>query len=139
MTRLETAFELDDDLIIVKSVVSGPLGTTSGRFVLDTGAVMTTMSHELAGLLGYSARDGIRRARVRTAIGSEEGYVLAVADFTALQCPRPGFQVHVFDLGYDDIDGLLGMNFLGEMNYEVRSTERQILVEAIEPAAPAVS
>jgi predicted aspartyl protease len=136
MTRLETPFATGGDLIIIEGFVTGPLGTTSGRFVLDTGAVMTTMSPELAELLGYSARDGIRRARVRTAIGAEDGYVLAVAEFAALRCPRPHFQVHVFDLGYDDIDGLLGLNFLGELNYEVRSVERRILVEAID-AAPA--
>jgi hypothetical protein len=62
--------------------------------------------------------------------------VLAVAEFAALRCPRPRFHVHIFDLGYDDIDGLLGLNFLGGLNYEVRSVERRILVEVIDPAAP---
>lgn len=71
--------------------------------------------------------------------GSEEGYVLAVAELAALCCPRPRLEVHVFDLGYDDIDGLLGLNFLRELNYEVRSAERRILVEVIEPAAPLLS
>jgi hypothetical protein len=64
-----------------------------------TGAVFTTMTHELADWIGYSARDGIRRARVHTAIGSEEGYLLRVA----------------------------------ELNYEIRSAERRILVEKIQP------
>ena len=63
--------------IIAKAFVSGPLGTTRGNFVLDTGAVFTTMTPELTDLIGYSARDGIKRARVHTAIGSEEGYLLA--------------------------------------------------------------
>jgi predicted aspartyl protease len=124
-------------LIIIEGIVTGPLGTTSGRFVLDTGAVMTTMTPELADLIGYGARDGIKRARVRTAIGNEDGYVLAVAEFAALCCPRPRLHVHVFDLGHDDIDGLIGLNFLSELNYEVRSMERRILVEATEPAATA--
>lgn len=137
MARLETPFEIGEDLIMVEGIVTGPLGTASGRFVLDTGAVMTTMSPELAELLGYSARDGIKRARVRTAVGTEEGYVLAVSEFAALRCPRPRFHVHVFDLGYDDIDGLLGLDFLSELNYEVRSAERRILVEAIDGAMPA--
>lgn len=139
MTRLETPFTTAGDLIIIECIVTGPRGTTSGRFVLDTGAVMTTMSPELADLIGYSARYGMKRARVRTAIGSEEGYVLAVAELAALCCPRPRLEVHVFDLGYDDIDGLLGLNFLRELNYEVRSAERRILVEVIEPATPLLS
>lgn len=47
--------------------------------------------------------------------------MLAVAEFAALRCPRPRFHAHVFDLGYDDIDGLVGLNSLRELNYEVRS------------------
>jgi hypothetical protein len=62
-----------------------------------------------------------------------EGYVLAVAELAVLGFARPSFPVHVFDLGYDDIDGLLGLNFLSGLNYEIRSTERRIFVEEIEP------
>lgn len=100
---------------------------------------MTTMTPELADTLGYSARDGIKRTRVRSAIGAEEGYVLTVAEFAALSCPRSRLHVHVFDLGYDDIDGLIGLNFLDDLNYEVRSAERRILVERIEPASPIIA
>lgn len=133
MTRRETPFVTDGDLIIVEAFLTGPLGTVVGRFVLDTGAVLTTMTHELAGSLGYSARDGVRRARVHTAIGSEEGYLLHVAEFDVLGFAMPSFPVHVFDLGHDDIDGLVGLNFLSQLNYEIRSAERRILVEKIEP------
>jgi predicted aspartyl protease len=132
MTRRETPFVTDGDLIIVRVLVTGPLGTTAGRFVLDTGAVLTTMTHELADLVGYSARDAIRRARVRTAISSEEGYVLRVAELAVLGFAMPSFAINVFDLGFDDIDGLVGMNFLSELNYEVRSAEQRILAEKIE-------
>jgi predicted aspartyl protease len=136
MTRRETPFVIDGDLIIVDCVVTGPHGTTGGRFVLDTGAVLTTITHDLSDLLGYSARDAIRRARVRTAVGSEEGYLLRVAELAVLGFAMPSFPVHVFDLGYDDIDGLVGMNFLTELNYEVRSAERRILAEMIAPFPP---
>jgi clan AA aspartic protease (TIGR02281 family) len=132
MTKHETPFVTEGDLIIVRVLVTGPLGTTGGRFVLDTGAALTTMTHELADLIGYSARDGVKRARVRTAIGSEEGYVLNVAEFAVLGFTMASFPIHVFDLGYDDIEGLVGMNFLNKLNYEVRSEERRILVEKIE-------
>jgi predicted aspartyl protease len=135
MTRLETSFARESGLIVVEGFVTGPLGTNRGRFVLDTGAVMTTMTPEFADLLGYSARDGIQRTRVQSAIGSEEGYVLAVTEFAALHCSRPRFHVQVFDLGYDDIDGLIGLNFLDELDYDVRSAAHRILVEQIEPTA----
>ena len=132
MMRLETPFSvIDGDLIIVSALVTGPRSTTTGRFVLDTGSTVTTMTHELASLIGYSARDGFKLTRVHTAVGEETGYALRVAELTALHFTMPSFTVHVFDLGHDDIDGLLGMNFLSGFNYEVRSAERRLLVEKI--------
>jgi predicted aspartyl protease len=133
MTRLETPFVTDGELIIVEAFLTGPMRTGVGRFVLDTGAVFTTMTPELAELIGYSARDGVRRTRVRTAVSSEEGYLLRVAELDVLGLAMPGFAVHVFDLGHDDIDGLVGLNFLSELNYEIRSAERRILVEKVQP------
>jgi clan AA aspartic protease (TIGR02281 family) len=129
MTRLATPFVTSDDLIIVEALVTGPRGTHPGRFVLDTGAAATTMTHELADSLGYSPRDGIRRTKVHTAIGVEDGYILRVSELTVLGFTLTSFPINVFDLGHDDIDGLLGMNFLSEVNYEVRSSERRLLVE----------
>ena len=131
MTRFETSFVPDGELIIVKAFVTGPLRTANSRLVLDTGAAMTTLTHEFVEGLGYSPRDGIRRARVRTAISTEEGYFLPVAKFDALGFPMPSFVVQVFDLGHSDIDGLVGMNFLNLLNYEIRSAERRILAEQI--------
>jgi predicted aspartyl protease len=133
MKRHETSFATDGDLIIVEALLTGPRQTMPGLFVLDTGAMFTTMTPEIADLIGYSARDGIKRARVHTAIGSEEGYLLRVAKLEALGVSMPSFPVHVFDLGHEDIDGLLGLNFLYELNYDVRSAERRILVEKIKP------
>jgi len=134
MTRHSTPFlVIDGDLIIVRPRVTGPRGTASGRFVLDTGSAVTTMTHEMADLIGYSARDGYKRTRVHTAIGAESGYALRVAEFTVLVFTMRNFSINVFDLGHDDIDGLLGMNFLSEFNYEVRSAEHRLLVEKIAP------
>lgn len=123
MMRLETQFAVDGDLIIVRATVTGPGGTSDGRFVLDTGASLTTMTHELAESVGYVARDGFRRAKVHTAIGEEEGYILRVAELEILGFTMMAFPINVIDLGHDGIDGLLGMNFLSEFNYEVRSAE----------------
>jgi len=129
MTRLETSFVTAGDLIIVEALVTGPLGTVPGHWVLDTGAAVTTLTPELADSIGYSARDAILRSRVRTAIGAEDGYYLRVAELTVLGFTLSRFPVNVFDLGYDDIDGLLGMNFLSDFNYDIRSIERCIRIE----------
>jgi predicted aspartyl protease len=134
MTKHETPFVTRAELILIEARVTGPRMAVTARLVLDTGAVYTTITPELAAEIGYSVRDGIRRTRVRTAIGSEEGYVLAVAELAVLGLIVPRLLVHVFDLGHDDIDGLVGLNFLSQLNYEVRSAERRILVEPIGPA-----
>jgi hypothetical protein len=63
MTRLETPFVTDGDLIIVEVIVTGPRGTVTGRFVLDTGTVLTTMIPELVDSIGSSLRDGYKHAR----------------------------------------------------------------------------
>jgi predicted aspartyl protease len=131
MTRLETPFVTYGDLIIVETLLTGPRGRLPGRFVLDTGAALTTMIPELADVIGYSARDGFKRARVHTAVGEEEGYVLRVAELAVLGIAMTSFPVNVFDLGHDDIDGLLGMNLLSELNLEIRPAEQRILVEKI--------
>ena len=134
MKRFATSFDPDGELIVVEGRIAGPRGSSGGRLVLDTGAAMTTITPELAELLGYSARDGLRRTRVHTAVGSEEGYVLEVAELVALGTVLQSFRVHVFDLGHDDIDGLVGLNFLNQLNYEIRSAERRILVAPVAPA-----
>ena len=131
MKRHETPFATHAELILVEAVVASRRTTVSARLVLDTGAVYTTVTPELASDLGYSARDGIRPTRVHTAVGSEEGYVLEVNEFFALGVAMQRFPVHVFDLGHDDIDGLVGLNFLNRLNYEIRSAERRILVDPI--------
>ncbi|HEX3761624.1 MAG TPA: hypothetical protein VHW23_23160 [Kofleriaceae bacterium] len=40
--------------------------------------------------------------------------------------------VDVAELGYG-IDGVLGMNFLSDFNFEIRPAERRIFVERIAP------
>ncbi|TMQ14209.1 MAG: hypothetical protein E6J91_16110 [Deltaproteobacteria bacterium] len=56
-----------------------------------------------------------------------------MAEFTVLGFTLTSFPINVFDLGHDDIDGLLGMNFLSDFNYEIRSSEHRILVEKTGP------
>ncbi len=127
----ETSFAPELALILVEARVVGPRGAIAGLFVLDTGAVMTTVTPEMADSVGYHPRSGLRRSRVRSAIGEEEGYLVDVAEFTALQVTRRAFPVQVFDLGYGDIDGLVGMNFLRHLDYEIRSADGRILATPI--------
>lgn len=128
MMRRETHFATHDKLIVVVARITGPRRTITAPLILDTGAVYTTITPKLAQTIGYVDLEGLPRTRVRTAISSERGYVLAVARFAVLGLAAEGFPVHVFDLG-NDISGLVGLNFLNQLNYEIQSAERRVLVE----------
>lgn len=104
--------------------------------MLDTGAAATTLTPRVIEKIGYTQRDGYKKAKVHTAIGEEHGYWLHVAELTELTVlgvTAPAFAVTVFPLGHKDIDGLVGMNFLRHFNFEVRPAEQRILVELINP------
>src|ERR1041384_1688854 len=126
MTRLSSSFVRDRELILVEAEVVGPARTWSARLVLDTGAAATTLTPQVIEKIGYSRRDGYKKARVHTAIGEEHGYSLHVAEFSVLDVTTPNFALTVFPLGHKEIDGLVGMNFLRHFNFEVRPAENLI-------------
>jgi predicted aspartyl protease len=129
MTRLSSSFVCDRELIIVEAEVVGPARAMEARLVLDTGAAATMLTPRVIEKVGYTRRDGFKKAKVHTAIGEEHGYWLRVAEFTVLGVTTTNFALTVFPLGHKDIDGLVGMNFLRHFNFEVRPTDRHILVE----------
>ncbi len=117
--------------MLVEAELRGPRSTLAARLVFDTGASATTLIPEFVEDLGYSARDGIRPKRMHTALSEEEGYTLEVAELSALGVTTPNFEIHVFDLGHEGFDGVLGMNFLRHFNFEVRPADQKIIVELI--------
>jgi predicted aspartyl protease len=127
-----TTFDTERDLIIVRGRVWDPHGTPRTlQMVLDTGAAETIIAPELLDELGYSAREhGEQIAVMRSAVGREEGYMLRVARFACLGFQETNFRVHAQDLPQGwGIDGLIGLSFLRQLNYEVRSLEGRIRVE----------
>jgi predicted aspartyl protease len=133
MTRFSSSFARERELIIVRAAITGPATTTVARLVLDTGAAATTLVPALIETIGYTPRDGYKKARVHTAVGEEHGYWIHVAKFTVLGVTTPDFALAVFPLGHQDVDGLVGMNFLRHFNFEIRPAERRILLELINP------
>lgn len=131
MTRLSRPFIRIGELMLVEAELRGPRSMLAARLVFDTGATATTLIPEFVEDLGYSARDGVRPKKMHTALSEEEGYTLKVAEFSTLGVTTPNFEIHVFDLGHEGFDGLLGMNFLRHFNFEVRPAEQRIIVELI--------
>lgn len=128
--RSETSFEFDGDLIIVDAVVVGPSGQADVRLVLDTGAVLTTLVPRIAESIGYTSTARVARSVIRSAVAEEHGYIVRLAQLSTLGFTMPDVHADVADLGHG-IDGVLGMNFLSDFNFEIRPAERRILIEKI--------
>lgn len=126
-----TRFDPASDLIIVPGRIWGPRGEGPRlNLVLDTGSAETVVIPEVLDELGYSAREGDQITVMRSAVGREQGYLIRVARFACLGFQFSGFQLHAHDLpeGWG-IHGLLGLTFLRQLDYEIRSSEGRLLVD----------
>jgi predicted aspartyl protease len=125
-----TRFDPADDLILVEGRIWGPREdrTRVLRLVLDTGAAETIVIPDVLDELGYNPRDGEAITVIRSAVGREEGYLTRVTRFACLGHHSSAFRVHAHDLpeGWG-IEGLIGLSFLRQLNYEIRSIEGRIL------------
>lgn len=130
--RSESSFEFDGDLIIVNAVVVGLSGQADVRLVLDTGAALTTLVPRIAESIGYTSAARVARSVIRSAVAEEHGYIVRLVKLSTLGFTVPDAHADVADLGHD-IDGVLGMNFLSDFNFEIRPGERRILIEGIAP------
>lgn len=130
--KVSTPFDPDADLIIVEAKLSGPRGSISIKMALDTAAVGTLVIPDVLDEIGYSARDGTRLTSVTSAVATEHGFLLKVAEIEALGFVIGSLPVNIFELpdGFG-IAGLLGLNFLRHFNYEIRSTDCWIVAERI--------
>ena len=130
--KSETSFDLDGDLIVVEAIVVGPSGRANVLLVLDTGAVLTTISPSIAQSIGYSLATSILPTVTRTAAADERGYLIKLVDLSTLGVTIPAAYVNVAHLGYG-FEGVLGMNVLLDYNIEIRPGDRRIVIEPVTP------
>lgn len=131
-----TRFRPDSDLIIIDGTLYGPL-RPRGRplqLALDTGAAETIILPGLLDELGYNPRQGEAITVTRSVVGREHGYMIRVQRFDCLGHQAREFRVNALELpeGWG-LDGLIGLSFLRQFNYEVRSLEGRICVERASP------
>jgi predicted aspartyl protease len=132
-----TRFSRKRDLIVVDARIWSPRDDQWLSLAVDTASSDTVVTPDLVDLLGYSPRDGEYATTVRSALGKEAGWTLRVKRFSALGFVVPDYRIHVFDLATgDDIDGLLGLSFLDQFNYEVRSREGRLRVGRADVDSP---
>jgi predicted aspartyl protease len=102
------------------------------QLVLDTGAAETILIPDVLDDLGYNPLQGEEITVMRSVVGREHGYMIRVEGFDCLGHRSRNFRVNAQDLpdGWN-IEGLIGLSFLRQFNYEVRSGEGRICVERI--------
>jgi len=127
-------FDPNGELIFLDGRIWGPRSARwrSIRLVLDTGAAESIVVPDVLDDLGYHPRDGEQITVMRSAVGHEHGYIIRVARFSCLGHREDNYRVHVQDLpeGWG-IEGLIGLTFLRQLNYEIRSAEGRILTTRI--------
>ena len=129
-----TRFDPADTLIIVGARIWGPVGEKQVSLALDTAATQVHVIPDALDEIGYGPRHGDRITSITSAIGEEPGYMMPVARFSALGFTIFDFRIHVHDLPETlGIQGLLGLSFLKQFNYEIRSVEGRILVDRALP------
>jgi hypothetical protein len=62
----------------------------------------------------------------------EQGYRLRMRHFEVLGFGFHEFRIHAHELPAYGVEGLLGMDFLGKFDFEVRISERRIRLEPVE-------
>ncbi|MFZ4508090.1 MAG: aspartyl protease family protein [Fimbriimonas sp.] len=109
------SFDLGQGLILVDARVVGPVGVRQIRLALDTGATSTLINVEKLLALGYDPADSQDRARIVTGSGVEKVARVKIDFISALGRERSDFAIVAHTLPASaGIDGLLGLDFLGE-------------------------
>ena len=117
--------------------VSIDLQNTSGgfqsfSFLFDTGAGKSELSHKTATALGYSSKDGIRKATITTPAGKIEGYLLKIGSLKVFKKNISDFTFGVFDISNltteneDEIDGIIGMDIISQFKFIIDGPKQNI-------------
>jgi hypothetical protein len=108
--------------IIVDARVNGG---TYAKLILDTGAGSTLISPRVLAAAGVSLTRGTTRARTRgVASGTDVDVQLVQIDSLAVGDARVGrMVVSAYEMQMNDVDGLLGQDFLARFNVQIDPTQ----------------
>ncbi|MBI5500565.1 MAG: aspartyl protease family protein [Deltaproteobacteria bacterium] len=130
-------FTSDDGLVRVPVLVWGcGRELSSLSFVVDTGTPRTLLDVGAAANLGFNSERAVRRSRVRTAVGSEEGYIVVVSRLRSLGWERGTFEIACHQLAATaQVDGLLGADFFAGLVLTVNYAAGTVDLAEPAPAA----
>lgn len=114
---------------MTRSLVEGDGGKAYPKLLVDTGSAYTILSQEMLESIGCSPATASKRQRIITGSGYEIVPVVTVGGFSCFGETLMGFSVlgHTLPMGVY-VDGLLGMDFLGRIEIEIRTKVGEVVV-----------
>lgn len=103
-------------------------GRVKARLMLDTGASFITLTEEIGRKLGVSMYSDSAALPFNTA-GGEEWMPLVALETVAIGSATSKLVEASINSHIKDIDGLLGMSFLGDYRFEIDRTNKQLTLK----------
>jgi predicted aspartyl protease len=123
-------FDAGQGLIIIETALSGPNGSDTFRFGLDTGATETVVSVNVLALLGYGFSLDSERVRLIMGGGAQFADRVVVQRIVALGQERSDFSVLAYTLPPEiGVYGMLGLDFLRGLKLTVDFREGRLSLE----------
>lgn len=122
-------FPLDPEAsrILLKAKIIGPRGKRIIPVALDTGASITTISHEVALDIGCDPAKAMKRIEIMTASSVEVVPLIVIPVLEVLGRQVRNLEVLCHDLpSVSPVVGLLGLNFLKRFNLHLNFRSRTL-------------
>jgi predicted aspartyl protease len=117
-------------LLLIRVFVEGALGRAYPKLLIDTGSAYTLISQEILESVGCSPAAAKRRQRIITGSGYEIVPVVSVNKFHCLGILLENIEVLAHTLPFGAyVDGLLGMDFLGKFEVEIKPYSGEIFIK----------
>jgi clan AA aspartic protease (TIGR02281 family) len=111
---------------LIETVLNGRI---KARLMLDTGASLITLAEEIGNKLGISPYSNSAELPFNTA-GGEDWMPLVALEMVAVGSAETRLVEASINSHIKEIDGLLGMNFLGDFRFEIDHTNKLLTLKS---------
>ena len=113
---------------LVDTVLNGHI---NARLMIDTGASLITLTEEIGHKLGVSILSGSAELPFNTAVG-EDWMPLIGLEMVAVGSAKTRLIEATINSHIKEIDGLLGMSFLGEFRFEIDRINKHLTLRPLQ-------